>query len=218
MRPAEAGALLGKERAGDPRQSPVYEAVTSPYRRCPSRSPLQRAQYADLKVYLPNLPLVKVDRMSMHHSLEIRSPLLDRRIVEMAFRIPSEQKMPGLRAKYLLRQLARGRLPDRLLSMPKQGFSTPIGEWIAGPCAQQFLDEVLSPNAKVAAWLDVDRVRTHFEEHCRGSADHSHLLWATWVLERWHRLQSAQISDADRASVRERSRATATPTRLVSEG
>ncbi len=64
-------------------------AVTEPYRRCPSRNAVQRAEYADLKIYMPNDPLVKVDRMSMAHSLEVRCPLLDRRVVELAFRIPA---------------------------------------------------------------------------------------------------------------------------------
>src|SRR5215212_8580948 len=98
----------------DPSSSPVFGAVTEPYRRCPSPDPVQRAEYADLKIYLPNDPLVKVDRMSMAHSLEIRCPLLDRRMVELAFRIPAGRKQVGRQGKVLLRALARRRLPPAL--------------------------------------------------------------------------------------------------------
>ena len=97
---------------------------------------MQRAEYADLKVYLPNDPLVKVDRMSMAHGLEIRCPLLDRRVVELAFRIPATKKQEGRQGKSLLRALARRRLPGKLWQLPKRGFTAPIGQWIAGPNAE----------------------------------------------------------------------------------
>jgi asparagine synthase (glutamine-hydrolysing) len=184
LKPWETRALLGT--AGrDPLDSPVYDAVTAPYRRCPSTSAIQRAQYADLKVYLPNDPLVKVDRMSMAHGLEVRSPLLDRRIVEFAFRIPTERKLASLRAKHLLRALARRRLPAELVSLPKRGFTAPIGDWIAGIYRQNFQGEVLTLRSSVSTLIDTHRLRLSFDEHCRGQRDWSYLLWAAWVLERW---------------------------------
>ena len=82
LKPADTRLLMGLAPDRDPESSPVYQEVTAPYRRCPSASALQRAEYADLKVYMPNDPLVKVDRMSMAHGLEVRSPLLDRRVFE----------------------------------------------------------------------------------------------------------------------------------------
>ena len=133
LKPADTRALMGLAPDGDVTKSPVYEAVTEPYRRCTSKDPLQRAEYADLKVYMPNDPLVKVDRMSMAHSLEVRCPLLDRRVVELAFRIPASRKQVGRQGKALLRALARRRLPGALWQLPKRGFTAPIGEWIAGP-------------------------------------------------------------------------------------
>ena len=84
LKPAPTRALMGLD-PGDERDSAAYAAVTDVYRRCPSGEPLTRAQYTDLHVYMPNDPLVKVDRMSMAHGLEVRSPLLDRRVVELAF-------------------------------------------------------------------------------------------------------------------------------------
>jgi asparagine synthase (glutamine-hydrolysing) len=158
---------------------------------------VQKAQYADLKVYLANDVLVKVDRMSMAHGLEVRCPLLDRRLVELAFRIPVRTKMPRLETKALLKRIAARRLPADILTRPKHGFSAPVSEWIAGPYAETFRAEVLASGAHTAAWLDGQRVRRLFEEHRTGQRDHGYALWAIWMLERWarqHKQQPAEIS------------------------
>ena len=138
LKPGEARALLGRDPDRDPRSSPIFEQVTAPYRLCSSASDVQRAQFADLKIYLPNDVLVKVDRMSMAHGLEVRAPLLDRRVVEAAFRIPAEHKLLNGRTKHLLRTLARTRLPAEVVDRRKHGFDAPIGRWIAGPCRGLF--------------------------------------------------------------------------------
>jgi asparagine synthase (glutamine-hydrolysing) len=190
LKPKAARRLLGLPPDADPRRSAAFEAVTAPYRRCRSADPVQRAQYADLKVYLPNDVLVKVDRMSMRHSLEVRSPLLDHRLVELAFRLPQRLKQADRGGKHLLKRIARRRLPPELLSMRKRGFTAPIGEWIAGPYAARYRDEVLSHGALVAGLLDQEVVRRWFDDHCRQDADHSYALWAVWVLERWCRAQA----------------------------
>ncbi len=189
MKPAATRRLMGRSPDSDPRSSLAYEAVTGPYRRCGSEHPVQRAQYADLKVYLPNDVLVKVDRMSMQHSLEVRSPLLDHRLVELAFRLPQRLKQADRGGKHLLKQVAARRLPPELLSLPKKGFTAPIGEWIAGPYANRFRDQVLGRDAAIAGLLDQSVVRQSFDEHQRRTRDHSYALWAVWVLEHWCRAQ-----------------------------
>ncbi len=188
-KPRAVGLLLGRPDRRDPRDSPVFAAVTDVYRRCPSGSDVQRAQYADLKVYLPNDVLVKVDRMSMLHALEIRCPLLDRRVVEFGFRVPTPTKMPGLESKHLLRRLASRRLPEELLRLPKHGFTAPVGTWIAGPYADVFRDECLTPSSFISPLVDQAVVARSLTEHQAGVADHSYVLWAIWVLERWGRQQ-----------------------------
>jgi asparagine synthase (glutamine-hydrolysing) len=187
LKPGATRRLLGREPSGDPRESPVYEAVTAPYRRCPSPSAVQRAQYADLKVYMPNDPLVKVDRMAMQHALEVRCPLLDRRVVEFAFRLPTETKMKGLRGKHLLRALARRRLPERLSRLPKLGFTAPVAAWLAGPYRGVLADELFAHDARISSLVDVRHLRRLYDQHVRGEADHWYPLWACWVLERWAR-------------------------------
>jgi asparagine synthase (glutamine-hydrolysing) len=191
LKPQDARALLGKAPTRDPADSPVYEQVTRPYRECPSDSAVQRAQYADLKIYMPNDPLVKVDRMSMANSLEIRCPLLDHKLVELAFQIPTHHKMPNGEPKSLLRSLAARRLPKQILTLPKRGFTAPIGSWLAGPYADQFRDDVLGPSSRSRDIVNTARVARLFDEHRTERADHSFALWAVWMLERWARQEPA---------------------------
>jgi asparagine synthase (glutamine-hydrolysing) len=194
LKPQDARALLGKAPSREPSESPVYDQVTRPYRECRSTSAVQRAQYADLKVYLPNDPLVKVDRMSMANSLEIRCPLLDHHIIELAFSIPTRSKMPNGQPKSLLRGLADKRLPRRVVEMPKRGFTAPTGAWLAGPYAEQFRSDVLGAAARTRDIIDTRRIATIFDEHRRGFADHSFALWAVWMLERWARQEPAAVA------------------------
>ena len=190
MKPLQARRLLGMEPPRDIRDGCIYDIVTAPYLRCNSASAVQRAEYADLKVYLPNDVLVKVDRMSMQHSLEVRCPLLDRRVVELAFRIPASRKFSMREPKSRLRRLARTRLPEPLLSLPKHGFSAPIGRWIRSTHAAAFESDVLGADSGIAAFVDVERVRIMFDEHRQGIADHAFPLWAVWMLERWSRVRA----------------------------
>ena len=197
---ARRARLLGLAPLRDLSESGVYDAVTAPYRRCSSTSPMQRAQYADLKIYLANDVLVKVDRMTMQHSIEVRCPLLDHRLIELAFRIPTAQKMPWLRSKHLLRQLARRRLPREIGPLPKRGFSAPISEWIAGPCAAMFEHDVCRRGARVEGLIDTAYVRHLFDAHRSGGANHGQALWTVWMLARW--FERTAISDAPMSQTR----------------
>jgi asparagine synthase (glutamine-hydrolysing) len=197
LKPDDTGRLLGRGGARDLLDSPTYHAVTDPYRRCPSNDPVQRAQYADFKTYLPNDVLVKVDRMSMQHGLEVRCPLLDRRIVEYGFRIPQHRKMPRLAPKHLLRQLAAERLPKELAGLPKHGFTAPVSHWLAGPAAEQFRADVLGPASASAAFFDTRHIGRLFDEHRTAQRDHSYALWAVWMFERWKRTTSSRKPAAE---------------------
>jgi asparagine synthase (glutamine-hydrolysing) len=194
LKPHVARPLLGRSPSRDPRESAVYSAVTDPYRRCASSDPVQRAQYADLKVYLPNDVLVKVDRMSMQHSLEVRCPLLDHRLVELAFALPQRLKQANRRSKHLLRRVAQRHLPSELLERRKRGFTAPVAEWIAGPYATQFRDEVLAPGAAVGQLVDQTIIRRWFEEHRAGTSDYWYGLWAVWMLQKWSIAQRQPVS------------------------
>lgn len=96
----------------------------------PGAEPIDQAQRTDIQFYLPDDILVKVDRMSMRHSLEVRSPFLDYRMVELALRLPSNFRVRGGENKYLLRKLALRHLPRSVSSAPKRGFGIPLREWL----------------------------------------------------------------------------------------
>ena len=153
---------------------------------------MQRAQYADLKVYLPNDPLVKVDRMSMAHSLEIRCPLLDHRLVELAFRIPTAQQDAERPAEVAAarvwpsagcrsRSSACRSADSRRRSAHGSPVRTPSSS--ATTCS--------APPRASRDIVDTARVARLFDEHRSGRADHSFALWAVWMLERWARAESA---------------------------
>jgi asparagine synthase (glutamine-hydrolysing) len=93
--------------------------------------------------------------------------------------------MAGLRSKHLLRRLAERRLPTGLSGRRKRGFTAPVGEWIGGPYAGLYREEVLGADARLSSIVDVAQLGRLFDEHCAGTHDHSYVLWAAWVFERW---------------------------------
>ena len=123
--------------------------------------------------------------MSMAHSLEVRCPLLDRRVVEFAFRVPTSTKLPSLRSKHLLRLLAAKRLPPENLRLPKHGFTAPVGSWLMGEYAERFAADVLAPGSPLDDLLDRDVLRGWIGDHRARRADRSWPLWASWMLARW---------------------------------
>ena len=185
LKPDATARLLGLHPETDYRDREAYATVYDAYMRCGSRDPVQKAQYADIHIYMPNDPLVKVDRMSMLNSLEVRSPLLDSRVVEKAFRVPRPIKLRGLEGKHLLRVLARRKLPDRLMKIPKRGFTAPVSRWIVEN-HQAIRDTVLCSGSAPAQFVDVSLASRWLDDHLAGRADRSYPLWALWMLQKWH--------------------------------
>ena len=150
--------------------------------------PLWRQQVADIKTYLADDILVKVDRMSMAHSLEARTPFLDYRVVEFAAALPSALRLRGFTTKYLLRRAVAGKLPPAVLRRGKQGFSIPMKNWLRTEL-RPLMEEVLSPVRLRAAGLFnpayVEKLKT---EHLAGAANHAHRLWALMIFEVWRAL------------------------------
>ena len=184
LKPQATYSLMGLSPTTDPRAREPFGVVRDAYLRCGSDDPVQRAEYADLHVYLPNDVLVKVDRMSMLHSLEVRAPLLDHRVVEMAFRVPRSIKLKRLEPKHLLRVLARRRLPPAVFALPKRGFTAPVGRWVTAH-AGELREHVLGNHSMAASLVDVPVARTWLQQHLTGHADRSYALWALWMLQKW---------------------------------
>jgi asparagine synthase (glutamine-hydrolysing) len=142
----------------------------------------------DTATYLPGDLLLKVDRMAMADSLEVRSPFLDYRLQEFAATLPERMKLRGRTTKWALKELARRRgMPDDLVHRRKQGFAVPVGQWIRRELRGWVEDLLLDPASLERGYFEPKRVRELLASHLDGSADHTYRLWNLAVLELWHR-------------------------------
>ncbi len=153
-------------------------------RRAPARSGLDRAQYADLKFWLPGDILTKVDRTSMAVSLEAREPLLDHRLLEFAASLPEALRLKRGEGKWLLKKTMRRYLPDDILYRPKQGFVLPIAQWFRGPLAGSARAIAASTALSRTGWFDQRQLAALAEDHIAGRSDHGRLLWQMLMLDR----------------------------------
>ncbi|TXI10557.1 MAG: asparagine synthetase B, partial [Novosphingobium sp.] len=168
--------LRGEYRA----EQPLMELM----RKAPARSGLDRAQYADLKFYMPGDILTKVDRTSMAVSLEAREPLLDHRLVEFGARLPERMRVRGGTGKWLMKQTMRRYLPQDVLFRPKMGFVTPIAQWLRGPLAGEARGLAASGSLAATGWFNSTRIDALAEAHIAGRADHSRLIWQLLMLRK----------------------------------
>jgi asparagine synthase (glutamine-hydrolysing) len=128
---------------------------------------------------------VKVDRMSMAHSLESRVPFLDRAVMEFSRRIPRELRLHGLTTKYLLKRAMATRLPASVVGGKKRGFNVPMPGWLAGEL-REFMQDTLSPSRLRAQGIfDPAAVGRLMEQHVRREVDHSRALWTLLVFATW---------------------------------
>ena len=148
---------------------------------------LAQQQYVDLKTYLADGILTKVDRMSMAVSLEARVPLLDHRIAEFALNLPSTMKLNGSRTKIIMRRAVKRLVPDLVIDKPKEGFSIPMKHWLCSSLKPMMLDLLSSDTLKRRGYFNPQTVSSWIQEHLDGRVNHSHRLWALMVLELWHR-------------------------------
>jgi asparagine synthase (glutamine-hydrolysing) len=151
-----------------------------------SREPLNEVLLMDMRLYLENDILVKLDRASMMASLEGRVPLLNNDFVEYATRLPLDMKLRGLRAKFLFKRALRGLLPDSILNRPKKGFGIPVAHWFRGPLKEQMLS-VLSPD-RIArkGFFEPATVARLIDDHLSGRVDNRKQLWTLFVFDLWH--------------------------------
>lgn len=146
---------------------------------------INRFLWLDQRYYLADDILNKCDRMSMAHSLEVRPPFLDHRLVEFAASLPEDFKIQGKTLKFILRDLMRGKLPEAVLTRPKEGFDIPAHRWFRGPL-KSLLDDAVSEAAVDATgifnWAAVQRIKS---EHHNRRASHGYGLWGLLILFLW---------------------------------
>ena len=150
----------------------------------PAREALDRAQYADMKIWLPGDILTKVDRTSMNVSLEAREPLLDYKLIEFAARLPVSLRLSGGEGKWLLKKTMEGHLPADILYRQKMGFVTPISAWFKGPLASEVADLATSSTLAETGWFDSATIAKAARDHKAGLADNGRLLWQLVMLEK----------------------------------
>ncbi len=141
----------------------------------------------DVNLYLADDLLVKMDRATMAHSLEARSPFLDHVLMEFVAELPPTMKLAGTRGKRALKAALRGLLPDNILDRPKMGFSAPISNWFREDLREMAHDLLLSRRALQRCYFQPQANATLLNEQCTGREDHADDLWALLVLELWHR-------------------------------
>ncbi len=156
-----------------------------------SDDPLSILQYIDLKTYLVGDILTKVDRASMAHSLEVRVPLLDHKLVEWIATLPSDFKLQGGEGKYIFKKSLEGRLPEDILYRPKMGFGVPLGNWFRGELKQNIRDAVLSERMLECGYFNADYLRDLVNHHQNGMRDYSSALWTLMMFDQFLSRQNA---------------------------
>lgn len=165
----------------------VYSEAIEAWENCPSDDDVDRASSFFVDLYLQDDILVKVDRASMLHSLEVRAPFLDIELVDFARRLPSSLKLRGGQTKWLLKEVAATLLPHDIVHRRKQGFALPVGRWLAEGRIGESL-EVPAPRADV--WT------RRLAEHRAGSADHRLYLWSEIMLSGSRALEGLRPAQA----------------------
>jgi asparagine synthase (glutamine-hydrolysing) len=159
------------------------------FRRAHTDDPLSRIQYVDIKTYLPDDILAKVDRVSMANSLEVRCPLLDHKIVELAASMPAGFKVRGETGKYIFKQALRGRLPDEIIDRRKMGFGIPLPQWLRGGIHDFARTHIVDREDPFLSSSFVHRI---WHDHQSGLRDCSWQLWNILMFRLWFERSSIQ--------------------------
>ncbi len=191
LRPDTRAALYAADFQHQLRGFTPMETVAPYYAGSDAPDALGRSQFADIKFYMAEDVLVKVDRMSMAHSLEVRSPLLDSRILEFAAKLPSHLKIRSRSGKVLLRSLAARRLPTMVGGLAKRGFSIPAARWLRNELKPLARDLVFDRSGLLSDVLDRRVLERLWNEHLAGERDHNVLLWGLMMFGLWEKSSKA---------------------------
>jgi len=180
-----------RERLLGPLLRPHAGSGVAPFRDAladtPARTGLDRMLDVDLRIWLADDLLVKMDKMSMAASVEARVPLLDKPLIEWAMGLTEEHKVRGLEGKVLLKRLARKLLPVEVVDRPKVGFTVPLSPWFRGPLRELLADTLLAKDCLERGWYEPAAIRSAVEDHLSGRRDRARGLWTLLTLELWHR-------------------------------
>ncbi len=176
-----------------PTVSPIDEypsVLTDAGRRPRLASFLEEMMWMDATMYLPDDLMVKVDRASMAVSLETRAPFLDHRIVELAWRLPIDDKVHHGRGKQILRDILDRHVPRRLIEREKMGFGVPLGEWLRGPLRQWASDLLAPDRLRAEGFFDAEVIGREWDDHLHRRRERAAQLWTVLMFQAWLETQS----------------------------
>jgi len=163
----------------------TFDFMRRHFKKARTEDALNQQLYVDIKTYLCDDILVKVDRMSMAVSLEARVPFLDHRVVEYSGRIPGDLKLRGTKTKYILKEALQELLPYEILHRGKEGFSIPIKNWLKKELKPLMLDVLSEETLRRDQLFDPRYVHKLIDAHMKNKENHSHRLWALMVFHIW---------------------------------
>jgi asparagine synthase (glutamine-hydrolysing) len=146
---------------------------------------LSKMQYMDISTWLVDDVLTKVDRASMHNSLEVRVPLLDHKFAELTFKIPSNLKLKGWDKKHIFKLAMQRDLTYSVINHKKQGFSVPLKMWFKSSLKDLINDKLRSQNSYISEYLNMEYVNKIIDDHNTGMRDLNTKIWAMLFLETW---------------------------------
>jgi len=158
--------------------------------RAGTDDPLALIQYIDTHTYLVGDINTKVDRAAMAHSLEVREPLMDHKLVEWVATLPSSMKMHNGNGKHFFKKALEPRLPDDVLYRPKMGFAVPLARWFRGPLRERVRSSLLKGPMLDGGWFNPDTVRKIVEQHQAGELDHSTPIWTLLMFDAFLRRET----------------------------
>jgi asparagine synthase (glutamine-hydrolysing) len=182
FRPGEKQNLFTRDFSKNLGGYDSLEVLRYYYDRAGTDDLLSRIQYVDIKTYLPDDILAKVDRASMAVSLEVRAPLLDHRLLELAARMPSSLKLRGRTGKYIFKKAMSSALPDGILNRKKMGFAIPLGRWFRNELKDVAYSTLFDSADGI---LDPGFLKKIWNQHQRGHYDRSQHLWAVLMFRKW---------------------------------
>lgn len=154
------------------------------YSRTRHLDPVSRMQDIDMNLWLPGDILMKADKMTMAHSLELRVPFLDKELFEIARKIPVQYRLAEGTTKYVFRKAMEGIIPDFILNRPKLGFPVPMRDWLKGSQGQVLLEQIKASG--IDSYMKMDAIERMASQHRNGQGDYSRRLWVLYVFALWH--------------------------------
>ena len=183
---AERHALLRPEVRLELQNENAYEEIYRYVRKSGLTKELERILYLSMKLYLQDNNLVTVDRASMANGLEVRSPLLDRDVVDFVCRLPMEYKLNGLKTKYILKKVAEELLPRNVVYRKKKGFGVPLAKWLTGELREFMLDYLSQERIERQGIFHYPCVSQLINEQLTMKKDNRELLWTLLVFQTWY--------------------------------